>query len=250
MKRVINVTIVLIIVMLASVFAGEKYLDSKTPELLQQQVLFQQEESGIIGQGEAMIGELVRLEVQGELVEWDCLPSTDDLQEYGENKQNCVVTFRKAGTYNVIAAVYSNSKVRILHQPITVEGVKTPAPSPEPVVVIPDYDDVELDDKLIDDVQKWCRRSLANKSRVSDLATVFQMVALEIKSGELTNSSGIFSRTSELTSEIDLSGMNNLMAKIQGYITKKSDAGELEDIPDHLTVWISIAEGLSKYVSK
>lgn len=257
MKSVISVALVVIAVMASAVFVGEKYIDSQTPDLLQETPigLLYQEEVTILGQGEAVIGELVRLEVQGELVEWDCLPQTDDLQEFGENNQNCVVSFRKGGTYNVIAAVYADGKVKILHQPITVEGVKTPAPpeprpEPKPVVVVPDYDNVVVDQKLVDEVQKWCRRSLANKSRVEDLATVFQMVSLEIKSGELNNTSSIFARTSELNSEIDLSGMNRLMSNIQKYITEKSDAGELEDINSHLTVWISIAEGLTQYASK
>lgn len=255
MKSAINVALVLIAVIASAVFVGEKYIDSKTPELLQETPisLLYEEEVIILGQGEAVIGELVRLEVQGELVEWDCLPQTDDLQEYGENNQNCVVSFRKGGTYNVIAAVYANGEVKILHQPITVEGVKTPTvpdrPIPTPIPT-PDYDDVVLDQDLIKLVEQWCRRSLANKAHVGDLSLVFQMVSLEIKDGELTTTSEIFARTAELNEEIDLSGMGRLMSNIQKYITVKSDAGELEDIPSHLTVWISIAEGLDRYANK
>ena len=255
MKSAINVTLVLIAVMASAVFVGEKYTDSKIPELLQETPisLLYEEEVTILGQGEAVIGELVRLEVQGELVEWDCLPQTDDLQEYGENNQNCVVSFRKGGTYNVISAVYAADKVTILHHPITVEGIKTPTtpdrpiPTPDP---IPDYDDVTLDEDLIKLVQQWCRRTLANKQHVSDLSLVFQMVSLEMKKGELNTTSEIFARTAELNSEIDLSGMGRLMSNIQKYITTKSDSGELEDIPSHLTVWISIAEGLERYAGK
>jgi len=245
MKSAVSVALVLIAIVAAAVFAGETYLDAKTPELWKQTtetMLFQEGTPVIIGQGEALVGELVRLEALGELVDWSCLPLTEDLQEYGENDQKCVVSFRNPGTYNVIAAVYKDGVVSVLHLSIIVVGPVVPVPD----IPIPDIT-VDIDQKLIDTVAKWCVDSRANKSNVEDLATVFQMVALEIQSGELTTTTGIIARTAELNQEIDLTGLGNVLSKIQKYIIEKSDIGELEDIASHLTVWMSIAEGLNKY---
>ena len=85
----------------------------------------------ILGPQTVVIGELARLEVEGDKVAWDCVPTINDGQAFGENNQKFVCSFRKRGLYTIVAAVYRDDDVLIMKFPIQV-GAITPDTPDEP----------------------------------------------------------------------------------------------------------------------
>jgi len=249
MKSVAKVLLLLTAVVFGAIYIGESLLPEpygvcNAPGPLLGALV----EPGIIGPDAVEIGELARMETAGEKVKWDCIPQIADGQTYGENGTKYVASFRKPGVYTVIAAVYLQEEVHILQLEITVEG------PPEPVVVVPptppgpepDPFPINIvDPVLVEQVATWCKGT--SKRKVKEVAQVFVTVSSEIASGRLSTTGEIINRTAILNKEINLVGMNNLMTRIQTYLTMQADSGSLVTLQDHLTVWKSIAQGLNQY---
>ena len=242
-KSMVEVICAGVIVILGAIAGGEALQKPYGEDIVEPQLLQVVGEVEITGPVEVVVGELARLEVQGDKVKWDTIPKILDGQSYGENNRNYVASFRVPGIYTVIAAVYVNEEVEVLSFPIDVRG--PPVPEPEPVVVIPV--DNRFDEDLLNSVLSWCNSSKANKDRVMSVATVFGVVAIEIQEGDLTTSGEIINRTAFLNKDVDTTGLGVLMGNIQTELTKRSDRGELETVEQHLLVWKSIAEGLERY---
>lgn len=252
MKSLIQVLLLGIIVVFGAIFIGESLLPEPYGMLnapSDAPVTLLGQETGIIGPDSVVVGELARLEVAGEKVKWGCIPCTLDGQAYGENDSKFVCSFREPGVYNIIAAVYINETVDILQLPITVVAPTpppeptpppTPDPPPGPPIVIIDAD-------LVADVAGWCQG--ANKNRVREVAKVFVVVSDEIRRGVITTTGEIVNRTAVLNQRINLTGLNNLMSKLQTYLTTQADSGKLTTMQDHLTIWTSIAQGLNQYAN-
>lgn len=189
-----------------------------------------------IGQESAQVGELCRFLADGEIVRWECLPATSDSESYGEHNENYVVSFRKPGTYTVIAAIYQEGELTIHTQPVTVEGfgpVVDPTNPTEPG---------EVDTELVSKVVGWVKKYNVNKDTCISLASNFNQVANEIAKGDLTTTGAIISRTAELNQNLTLD--ENLMAELQAYLTSQADIGNLKTPEQHLVAWNSIAKGL------
>lgn len=188
------------------------------------------------------VGEMARLEVTGDRVAWECVPSIPDGQAFADNNQKFVCSFRQPGLYVVVAAVYVDDQVSIRKFPIRVgmlEPVPAPSPAPEPTVA--------PDPMLVSVVLQWCKDTNADKTQCGLVSGVLSQVASEIKDGKLTNADAIILRTAELNSELNLTKINKLMRKIQEYISREADAGRLVDPTDYAVTWKSLAEGLKQY---
>jgi hypothetical protein len=246
-KSLVEVICAAAIVILGAVAGGEALQKpyGDTVVAIEPQLLQVVGEVEITGPVEVEVGELARLEVQGDRVKWDCIPKTLDGQAYGDNNQNYVASFRVPGIYTVIAAVYVNEDVEVLSFPIDVRG------SPDAVVVVPDMPTVVVDNRfdedLLNSVISWCNSSRPNKDRVMSVATVFGVVSIEMQEGTLNNSSEIINRTAFLNNDLNTKGLGVLMGNLQKELTRRSDRGELETVAGHLIVWNSIAEGLERY---
>lgn len=80
------------------------------------------------------VGELVRLESDGEHVAWTTEPEVSDLVSFGSHNEFCVVSFRTAGRYVAIAAQTKANKVEISRVEIIVGNHKPGKPNgPTPV---------------------------------------------------------------------------------------------------------------------
>ncbi len=242
-KSVIEVVCAGVLVVLAAIAGGESLQKPYIDSVVEQPKMVQFLGTPVIeGPGQVEVGELARLSVEGERVDWDCVPKIVDGQEYGENNQNYVASFRTPGIYTVIAAVYANDTVEVLSFPIQVEGG-------EVVVVVPDEIDDRYDETLVENVLSWCNTSGPNKDRVMSVATVFGVVAIQIQDGELRNSAEIIARTATLNEKVNTNGLEPLLISIQTELISRSDLGLLETPAQHVRVWKSIAEGLERYAS-
>ena len=242
-KSMIEVICAGVIVILGAIAGGEALQKPYGEDIVEPQLLQVVGEVEITGPVEVVVGELARMEVQGDKVKWDTIPKILDGQSYGENNRNYVASFRTPGIYTVIAAVYVNEEVEVLSFPIDVRGPPVPEPKPEPEPIV----DNRFDQDLLDSVVSWCNASKPNKDRVMSVATVFGVVAIEIQDGDLTTSGEIINRTAFLNKDIDTMGLEVLMGRIQTELTKRSDRGELETADQHLVIWKTIAEGLERY---
>lgn len=201
----------------------------------------------IMGPKNVVVGELARLEVEGDKVAWDCIPTINDGQSFGENNQKYVCSFRKEGLYTIVAAVYRDDQVKIMKFPIQV-GETEPSEPNEPVVPIePTIPVINPDLELVKEVVQWCKDTSSDKAQCQLVADVFDIVSNEIEDGELNTTSEIIDRTAELNRDIEISDLASLMGKLQAYLTQEADAGRLETVEQHLIVWKSIQEGLAKY---
>ena len=202
--------------------------------------------SAIAGPGEAAVGELVRLQVKGEQVKWQVLPSVPDIETYGAANEKCVISFRRTGEYTIIAAVLSDKVVALQTIKIVVGGV---SPSPGPVTPGPNNPPVgpSVNADLTAKVKSWASESKVNKQLASNLAKNFNQVASEIQAGSLKTTGEIINRTASLNQSLDLKGFDGVMAKIQAYLTQQADSGVLSTPEQHVTVWYSIASGLDGY---
>lgn len=195
---------------------------------------------GIMGPTNIVVGELARLEVEGEKVSWSCVPDIADGQEFGENHQKYVCSFRTEGEYTIVAAVYRNNDVEVLKFPIYVGEIKAP-PLPD------DIPQNTFNQELVMKAANWCKDTKANKSQCKLVASVFNKVANEIENGDLTSPEKIIERTAKLNQGIQISDLVGLIGKIQTYLTQEADAGRLISIESHLITWRSIAKGLMDY---
>jgi len=193
----------------------------------------------VVGQETAVVGELCRFLAEGEIVRWECLPPTDDSESYGENNENYVVSFRKAGVYTVIAAIYTEGELEIFTQEVNVEGPVAP-----PVVVDPvdPVVTVEVNRELVMRVTGWVKKYQVETDICLALSENFDTVAEQIEKGELLTPGDIIRATANLNADLKLS--EGLMSELQAYLTAQSDVGNLRTPAQHLIVWRSIAKGL------
>ena len=203
--------------------------------------------SAIAGPSEAQIGELVRLQVKGDQVKWQVLPSVPDLETYGAANEKAVISFRRAGEYTIIAAVLSDKTVSLQTIKIVVGGfTPTPGPGPGPGPNNPPVGP-KVDAELTAKVKTWASESKVDKQRAATLAANFSQVANEINAGSLKTTGEIINRTATLNQSLDLNGFDGVMAKIQAYLTQQADSGILSTPEQHVNVWFSIASGLESY---
>ena len=189
-----------------------------------------------IGQDVAEVGELVRFLAEGELVRWECLPQTSDSESYGPNNENYVVSFRKPGVYNIIAAIYVEGELSIHTQPVTVEGTTVVVNPIDPVTP------VRIDQELARKVTSWCQKYSVDSETCALLASNFSQVAALTEKGDLITPGQIISKTAEMNADLTLD--ENLMAELQAYLTSQSDLGNLKTPEQHVVAWNSIAKGL------
>ncbi len=201
--------------------------------------------SEVVGQDTAEVGELVRFLADGEIVKWQCLPETIDSESYGEFNENYVISFREAGFYTVVAAIYSAGELEIFTQEIAVEGPVVVVVSP--IVVDPVVIPIRIDEELVDRVAGWAKKYKVRKSTSLSLAENFEAVLFDIAAGELLTPGQIIAATADLNSELKLN--ENLMAEMQAYLTSQADMGSLRTVDQHVVVWRSIARGLRNAAS-
>lgn len=199
--------------------------------------------SEVVGQDVAEVGELVRFLAEGEIVKWQCLPDTPDSESYGEFNENYVVSFRQAGVYTVVTAIYNAGELEIFTQEVTIEGPALPIVVDPVVIVIPQ----RIDESLVDRVEGWATKYRVQKSTCLQLAENFESVVADIQVGLLLTPGQIILETADLNSGLKLS--RNLMAELQGYINSQADIGELRTLEQHIGVWLSIAKGLRNAAS-
>ena len=205
-------------------------------------------EQAIAGPSQVAVGELVRLQVKGEQVKWQCLPPIPDLETYGVANEKCVASFRRPGEYTIIAAVLSDNIVSLETIQISVGGIAPPGP----IVPGPNQPPVgpSVDTELAAKVRQWAFESRVDKQLASKLANNFSSVASEITAGSISTTGEIINRTAALNQSLDLKGFDGVMAKIQAYLTQQADAGVLSTPQQHVTVWFSIASGLEQYAKE
>lgn len=183
---------------------------TSTPQLLQE----------VVGQETAEVGELVRFLAEGDIVKWDCLPKTSDCESYGEHGENFLVSFRHPGVYNIITAIYKDSKLVIETHQITVGEKSSPKQN--------------INKRIAKRVEDAARKHKVSKQELVVLSENFRKVAHLIESGKYATSDEIFKATADLNSA--LSPNADLIGDIQLLIL---------DEDQYLVVWYSIAEGLA-----
>lgn len=225
--------------------AAQPLATQETPELTSSVTLLGLPE--IMGPKTVVVGELARLEVEGDRVAWDCVPTINDGQSFGENNQKFVCSFRKRGLYTIVAAVYKDDDVKIMKFPIQVGEITPDTPDEPDEPVDPVKPVVSADPVLVKETVKWCETTSSDKAQCQLVAVVFDTVSGEIESDDLTSTSEIIERTAELNRDIEIGDLASLMGRIQAYLTQEADAGRLDSVEQHLVVWKSIAKGLTEY---
>lgn len=216
------------------------YNDTPQPPLIIQ------EEAKIIGSHLGEVGELIRLQGVGTEVRWSVIPEVSDTQAFGEGSTNLVLSFRKEGTYTVVAALQDESGLSIHKHEIQI-GSKGPV-----TVVTPDKPVTpETPQVTRPDIASQIAAIAASTALPSDaaqaLAKNFDLVAKEIESGRVVTVDGVVARTTDLNRTIDLSQHGAFMEGVQGLLIKEAEAGNLGGVYEHATVWKSIAAGLRTY---
>ena len=198
-------------------------------------------DTGISGPNAAVVGELVRLQIKGEQVKWQCLPKMEDIETFGESNDKCVISFRSNGEYTIIAAVLKDKVVTLETIKINVGGV---SPGPGPINPTPM---TKIDTGLAAQVRAWAVDSRVDKQLAKKLAANFNQVAQEAQAGSLTTTGELINRTATLNQTLNLQGFDSLMAHIQAELTSRADSGALQSVEQHIVIWNSIASGLEQY---
>lgn len=208
------------------------------------------ESTEIIGAQTAVVGEMLRLSIDGDEVEWKSLPENKNIQVFGDRNENLVVSFEQPGSYNVIAAATKDGKLKVSVLTIVVSASGTVVappvtsnPSPQPPITVPSGPV----SGLAEQVKGWCTTANVNKATAKTIATNFATVANEISLGTLKERDEIIARTVELNTGLDLTGFESVMGSIQAHLTSASDSGSLVTPQQHHAVWESIAQGLNAY---
>lgn len=206
------------------------------------------ETTDIIGPQSARVGELVRLSVDADSVEWKSLPENPNVQVYGDRNENMVVSFETPGMYTVIAGIVKNGDLKVSILQINVGGVpQVTAPAPVQPVQPGVQPAPAPTAGLAANVTQWCTAGGVDKAVAKQMASNFSTVAKEISLAQLKDAEAIIARTAQLNSTLTLDGYETVMGQLQAHLTSQADAGNLSTPQQHTVVWEQIAAGLNAY---
>lgn len=183
----------------------------------------------LVGPTSAEVGQLVRLQYPGRSVEW-ILP-TEDTADVSADE--VVLSFRKPGEYQVVAAAKVGDSVQVVTHDIVVGGDKPrpePRPEPRPSPATPE---------LTQDVYEWCKESSADKETCLRLADNFIDAASTTSTVE-----ELLVKTAELNRGIDQTGVQEVLTEIQKLLVTEFPG---KSYVDHQCAWDEIATGLQKW---
>lgn len=200
------------------------------------------EESSILVH-RVQVGELIKLESDGQFVAWDCVPSIADMVTYGERNGQCAVSFRQRGRYHVLVAPNDDGKVKIR----------------QIVIIVGDGDEKVVDntktrwDSL---VSQWIgddtsedRRSEAKKLGQS-FYTVADQVEQSLNDGKLVTVDQVIAMTAEANKTalaVSRSDWTGFRAKLNDELKALSASGNLGTMKQHIVVWREIAAALDRH---
>jgi len=179
----------------------------------------------IVGPKACEVGQLVKLSVTGANPCW--LPQTEDCHV---DQNDCFISYRVAGSYEVIASTVIDGKTQIAKQ-IIVVGPASPvpdAPRPEPVAR-----------NLSDDVLDWCVEYEPPALTVSKLGANFVAAA-----STATSIDDLLARISASNRKVDQEGCERLLARIQQHLIDNLGGADFEA---HRRAFEEIGTGLNRY---
>jgi len=195
----------------------------------------------IDGPTEAVVGELVVLDLSGSRGSW-LMPTTDYLEV---TSNRVVLTFRKNGTYEVVASANAGGNSAIVKHVIEVGKDPTsvlvpndntvptpdvvPVPTPEPVVVR----------TYADDVYDWCREENAPKATCKTLGDNFIDAATNANSID-----DLLSRVATANRKVNQKGVERVLGQIQQLLFDNLSDKDLEA---HRCAFSEIGDGLVKW---
>lgn len=183
----------------------------------------------LVGPSVAEIGQLITLKYDARRVEWK-LP-TEDSRVVSDGV--VVLSFRTPGDYQVVASGIVGNAVQLLTHNIKINGQVSPEPEPEPVPEsVPESELAQL-------VRDWCLEESAPKKTCSHLAGNFKVSAAT--SSTLKE---LMAKTADLNREIDQTGCEVVLAKVQAHLIKNLSG---ESLARHQQAWTEISEGLREY---
>ena len=180
----------------------------------------------IVGPSDAVVGELVKLSIDGDLPSW--LLPTDDVHV---DKGTCYISFRKDGRYEVIGSSLSGGKIINVRHSILVGKPLAPlAPLAPP-----------LKRTLAEDVASWAGESSAPKAACRAIGKNFTAAV-----SQATSTQSLLTAVSALNRETNQAGCEAVLAKIQRYIFENVQGKDLET---HKSAFTEIGSGLISYAN-
>lgn len=179
------------------------------------------------------VGELVRLNVEGEQVVWKCLPDHPDYESYGAENENLVISFRDPGVYTIIVASYLDQRVELDTYRIEVVGEAIETVTKTPVVL------GELESLVIE----WCKSSDMSPRVADSLAEVLQASAVE----NFEDTSTLLKLTAKRTRDMEV---EDFMGQMTAYVMRQEEEiGKSLTVEQYKDTWNRVARGLLKYAT-
>lgn len=221
-------TIASLLMLIATALGGPVAVDHALD--VQDQVI---ESVTIEGPSEVEVGELVSLKVTGSRPSW--LPPVEDAYVDGDL---CILSFRKAGTYEVVASSVAGRSTRVVKHIVEV-GKKEPAPTPAPKPV-PDDQSVVVS-TLAQEVEAWCVESNADKRVCKQLGDNFIYAA-----STSSNIDELLQKVAERNRKVDQRSVVPVLTKVQQHLYDNL-AGE--DFVTHQCAFSDIGQGFLQYAN-
>lgn len=200
-------------------------------------------------QGEAEVGELVRLDLTGSVAtsfKWLMVPATVDFQSYN-NGENAHFSARKTGSYMFIVACAYGGTVDVMIHTVVVTGATAPDGATYPEIALP-----QVDAPVNNWVAYWCATNRRPKEEAKRLAASFENVATQIAAGVIQDPAEIITATAianRAALGASLTSWIPVLEQLQARMKEQADAGELTTADEHRATWLVIAKGLREYVA-
>lgn len=187
----------------------------------------------IVGPSDAVVGELVKLSIDGDLPSW--LLPTDDAHI---DKGTCYISFRKDGRYEVIGSSLSGGKIINVRHSILVGLPPAPLAPPSPLAPLAPL----ATRTLSDDVADWASESSAPKAACRAIGKNFATAV-----SQATSTQSLLTAVSALNRETNQAGCEAVLAKIQRHIFENVQGKDLET---HKSAFSEIGSGLISYADR
>lgn len=185
------------------------------------------------------VGELVRLEGDGQATVWTIEPAVSDFVSYGNDNEKCAVSFRVPGRYIIYQSrlrdkTFAGETVEVVRVVINVGESATP-------VLVSDWD------------SKFSAWGIVDKAEAGKLSKAFASVANDVDSQVAAGTLVGPDRILLLTKNANQSALGNrteqwrpFFDKLNAELGVMAESGQLQTMADHVRVWREISAAFDR----
>jgi hypothetical protein len=191
------------------------------------------------------VGDMIVVDVSasnGTGFDWEVVPEPPNMRIFNDGKVMCAATGPGTNEYRFIIACAIDGKANVKTHVVKVIGNGP---------IVPDQPGVNVASKVLD----WCAgiKSPTQRDDALKLSQAFASLATVIEGGAFENPAELVVATKAATKEALGDNLQQWIPLLDGLMRElkaMAQAGMLQDIGAHASVWKAVAEGLNDYAQQ